>query len=720
MMTKATALEGVVVIEAGGRGAVAVCGSLLAQMGATVVAIETPGHSPKAAHRAHYMAGKLSWRPDGGDARDRDMLARLLAQSDIVLASSDIDPAWLAPDMAHPRNVVCDITALGRNAASTDHPLSEMEVQALSGIMDTTGFPEEDPVPIRVPIVDAMTGGYAASAVLAAHRMRRRQGSGQVIDIAMFDAAFVALRSFLTSVLTSAGGDPSRLGNRHPTVRPWNLYRTTDGYVLICAGNTYAMFERLCRLIGRADIAPKYSTMKSRVAGTPEIDPAIEDWTSRFSTADCVERLLAVGVVAGPLVPVDDYPREANLDFREMILQTRDPVSGRSLFVSASPLRMDATPGVNLLRIPGIDGDRAEVERLSSRLEPAPAAAACASSGMKPLAGVRIVEFGQYTTAPLCARELAHLGAEVIKVEQPASAERIDTTITFRATNAGKKMLAIDLKNESDVELLTRLLATADVLLENLKPGTLAKFGFTPEALLKINPRLVYCPVSGFGTKSLYPTRPAFDMVITAMAGFMTVLSADGRPLKSGISTADLMGAIMATAAVLAALDHAQRTGEGQFIDLSMQDICAWLTQTAWNKALDGRVEPAVIKASDGYVFVEAGLPAFQQARARFPDLVPTQEAALDRTVADLTAALPRAGLHAVPVQTVRQAAMMPHTIERKLWSRKQEEGITAPILASPLRLPSTPSNIGRLASPIDHDRKEILAELGLPPPIDH
>jgi crotonobetainyl-CoA:carnitine CoA-transferase CaiB-like acyl-CoA transferase len=146
-----------------------------------------------------------------------------------------------------------------------------------------------------------------------------------------------------------------------------------------------------------------------------------------------------------------------------------------------------------------------------------------------------------------------------------------------------------------------------------------------------------------------------------------------------------------------------------------MQDICTWLTRTAWNKALDGRVEPAVIKAADGYVFIEAGLPALEQAHARFPELAPTQKAALERTVADLAAALPRAGLHAVPVQTVRQSAMMPHTLERKLWSRKQDGDVACPVLTSPLRLPTTPFSNDSLALPIDHDRKEILAELGLP-----
>jgi crotonobetainyl-CoA:carnitine CoA-transferase CaiB-like acyl-CoA transferase len=330
---------------------------------------------------------------------------------------------------------------------------------------------------------------------------------------------------------------------------------------------------------------------------------------------------------------------------------------------------------------------------------------------------VRIVEFGQYTTAPMCARELAHLGAEVIKIEQPTAAEsRAGAEVSFRMNNADKKMMVVDLNNAFDVEALRRLLATADVLVENLKPGTLSKFGFTPAALQAINPRLIYCPISGFGTESLYPTRPAFDMVITAMAGFMTVLSADGFPLKSGISTADLMGAEMAMAAILATIHHLDRTGQGQFIDLSMQDISAWLTQTSWNGAFEGRTEPAVVKAADGHVLVEAGDEALEAALRRSRDSALSRDRLAEMSRETLVDLLRGLGVVAVPVQTVREASRMPHTIERKLWFTMQEDGREWPMMGSPLRLTATPPTVSHLALPMNHDRDALLNELNLSP----
>ena len=697
------ALDGMVVTALGARGAVAVCGQLLSQLGATVITVESAATSP---HRAQYMAGKLSFVPRAGNVEDRALIDRLIDGSDIVLTSSDVDPVWLrAKDEKSARNVVCDITAFGSTGPLAGKPASELAIQALSGIMDTTGFPDGPPVPIRLPIVDVVAGTYAATAVLAANRVRRTQGAGQFIDLALLDCAFATLRPFLVSILTNEKSKKSRMGNRHPTVAPWNLYRTTDGFVLICAGNTFGMYERLCKLIGHPDMAAKFPTQKARIGAVTEMDLAIESWTERFTTAECVEKLLGVGVAGGPIAPVEDYPREANLDFRGMIGRVFDPVGKREIFVPASPLRMSRTPGLAPTRIPAPDADRADVEKIAARMT---GAAPNATPKKRSLEGVRIIEIGQYTTAPTCARELAHLGAEVIKIEQPAGAEsragaeQINgVSVSFRMNNADKKMMVIDLKDAFDVEVLTRLIASSDVLVENLKPGTLSKFGFSPARIAAINPRLVYCAISGFGADSLYPSRPAFDMVITAMAGFMTVLSADGFPLKSGISTADLMGGEMAMVAILAALEQRDRVGEGQYIDLSMQDVTAWLTQTAWNSSFNDRIEPAVVKASDGYVLVET-------------QAVDENFSAMDRpAIVDVLAAR---GIEAVPIQTVREASNMPQTIARKLWFKITEDGTDWPMLGSPLRLTATPPSISHLALPMNNDRDALLAELGLAP----
>lgn len=148
----------------------------------------------------------------------------------------------------------------------------------------------------------------------------------------------------------------------------------------------------------------------------------------------------------------------------------------------------------------------------------------------------------------------------------------------FTYTNVGKRSLVLDLERPPDVETLKNLVGRSDVLIENLKPGALAKRGCSSEQLARINPRLIYCAVSGFGADTIYPGRPAFDAVIQAMSGFMDLTRAGDVPVKAGISIADVMGAEIAVVSILAALQARDRTGLGQFIDLSMQDVCAWLS----------------------------------------------------------------------------------------------------------------------------------------------
>jgi crotonobetainyl-CoA:carnitine CoA-transferase CaiB-like acyl-CoA transferase len=180
----------------------------------------------------------------------------------------------------------------------------------------------------------------------------------------------------------------------------------------------------------------------------------------------------------------------------------------------------------------------------------------------------------------------------------------------FLAVNRNKRGLTLDLKRPEAVAVLARLAATADVLVENYRPGVARRLGIDYETLRQINPRLVYCSISGFGAESLYASRPAFDAVIQAMSGLMGARSADGIPLKAGPSIADLMGAAFGFAAVVAALEHRDRTGLGQFLDLSMQDISAWATQTLWNHAPARAPDFDTVSCKDGYVLVARDRPA--------------------------------------------------------------------------------------------------------------
>ncbi len=703
-------LSGVLVLELGQRVGISVCGSLLAQLGADVVFIEHLNAATtietKLQHRAVMAAGKLSMVFDRQEASDLSLLQNLAKRANVVLQSSDIaGETWLPA--RDPSQVRCDLTAFGMNGPMAGVAWSDQMVQAVSGVMHTTGLPGGAPMPIDFPLLEFMAGTNATSSVLAALRFQRKTGQGQDIDIAMYDSGFHALSTFLPPVLIGGNAPSKRVGNRHAMASPWNVYKAADGWVLMCAASD-VQWQRVCEVIERPELVkhPLYARLTDRVANNEAVDTAVQAWVGAHTAAQCIEKLGAASIACGPIAEVDGYPRERNLDYRGMHTALMDPLSGRSMFLPASPLRMSVTPGLSPGAIPSRGGDRARLENWPLA-EPPTARPTGKVTDAMPLSGIRVLEVGHYTTAPLAARHLANLGAEVIKIEPP-DGEAVRTWpparhgqgIFFTYTNSDKKSLMLDLRRAEDVASLKELVASADVLIENLKPGALAKAGFGAKDLLRMNSRLVYCGVSGFGQDSAYEGRPAFDSVVQAMSGMMDLIRSDGMPLKSGPSSADIMGGQLAVVAILAALEYRERSGEGQSIDLAMHDIAAWLTQTRWNG------QPAVgqgllVECVDGYVYVEAS-PADRQDLDRSGVPGGTRD--------EILAAVSQLGFRAAPVNTPVELAAHPHTHARELWSEfRTENGEVWPLLGSPLRLSLTKPRPSRPMGVLDGDRQTIL-----------
>ncbi len=200
----------------------------------------------------------------------------------------------------------------------------------------------------------------------------------------------------------------------------------------------------------------------------------------------------------------------------------------------------------------------------------------------KALEGVRVLDFTQYLAGPHCTSVLSELGAEVIKVELPVTGEpeRLAMPKTpkkesyqFLSYNRGKKSVTLNLKNPRGLEIAKKLTAISDVLVENFAPGVLERLGLGYEEASKINPRIIYASISGFGQTGPRRNEVSYDVVGQAMGGLMCVTGyPDGEPLKAGISIADYMGGYNGVIAILAALYYRTISGEGQAIDISMQD----------------------------------------------------------------------------------------------------------------------------------------------------
>jgi itaconate CoA-transferase len=228
----------------------------------------------------------------------------------------------------------------------------------------------------------------------------------------------------------------------------------------------------------------------------------------------------------------------------------------------------------------------------------------------RPLDGMLVVSLEQAIAAPYCTRLLADLGARVIKVERPDGgdfARAYDTRARglashFVWTNRSKESLALDLKDPAAVATLRRLVDRADVFVQNLAPGAADRLGLSPKVLRAANPRLVTCTISGYGEGGPYGERKAYDLLVQAEAGFLSVTGSGDQVAKAGISIADIASGVTACNAILAALLHRERTGEGDHIPVSMLEATAEWMGFPMYFALDGAAPP--VRAGAGHATI--------------------------------------------------------------------------------------------------------------------
>jgi len=376
-----------------------------------------------------------------------------------------------------------------------------------------------------------------------------------------------------------------------------------------------------------------------------------------------------------------------------------------------------------------------------------------------PLAGIRVLEVGNYMAGPFCGMQLADLGADVIKIEDPRGGDlsrRLEPIVdgesgNFVRLNRGKRSVALDLKRDASKDAFRRLAAHADVIVENLRPGTMRDLGLAPRDLLDANPRLIYAAVTGWGLDGPYADRPALDIIVQAMSGLMSITGEEGgAPVKVGVSISDLAAGLYATIAVLAALSVRERDGRGQLVDVSMFESSASLAVwEAGSYFATGDIARAAgsahklvgpyqaIRASDEHFVIGAttapnwtafcralGLeklerdPRFSDAtlRQRARDtLIPLiEEVTATRPAAHWLALLRDAGVPCGEIQDYGRVFNDPHLLAREFFVDLEHPRLgTVRALGTPLRLESSPAEIRRAGPMLGEHTRDVLAEAG-------
>ncbi|MBI2194199.1 MAG: CoA transferase [Planctomycetes bacterium] len=375
-----------------------------------------------------------------------------------------------------------------------------------------------------------------------------------------------------------------------------------------------------------------------------------------------------------------------------------------------------------------------------------------------PLEGLRVLDLTRVLAGPYATMILGDLGAEVIKVEQPGVGDEArqfgpflrGVSAYFMSINRGKKSLTLNLQHERGKDILKQLARRADILAENYRPGTMQRLGLDHEVLRRGNPRLIYAATSGFGQTGPLAQRGAYDMIIQAMGGLVSITGEPGRPpVRVGTSIGDLAGALFTVVGILAALRHRDRTGLGQLVDISMLDCQAALLENAVARyAVTGEVpgplggrHPAItpfqiFRSRDGYFVLAIGNdatwkkfclhlgrsdlitdPRFASNPARTEN-----QAALESLLTEVFREKPtgtwldelgRIGVPCGPIQTVDEVVHHPQIRARGMMV-EIEHPDAGPLLmpASPIQLSETPPRAEKPAPRLGEHTQEILGQL--------
>src|SRR5215831_19287680 len=363
------------------------------------------------------------------------------------------------------------------------------------------------------------------------------------------------------------------------------------------------------------------------------------------------------------------------------------------------------------------------------------------------LEGIRVLELARYQAGPRGGMIMSDLGAEVIKIEKLGGEETRRSepvvkgvSVYFTVYNRGKKSLCMDLRTAKGKEIFAELVKTADVVLENFRPGTMAQMGFSYEELCKIKPDIILTSVSGFGQYGPYRERPAFDPLGQAMSGLMDLTGAPvGQPLGAATSLVDRYTSLHATIGTLAALHHRDKTGEGQVVDCCLLDSGFTMVEIPLSYYLatgqeGGEGGRPPYKCKDGHVVIsasgrvmatkliqiatgdESATVAGWTSRAGLEDprKVAVSKWCAENTVDHVVSTLLAAEIPVAPVKTIPQAAEDPHLWEREMLVKMPDARAGEMYLpGATIKMSKTPGRVGHVPTPGEHTDEVLSSLLG-------
>ncbi|MEE2673053.1 MAG: CoA transferase [Myxococcota bacterium] len=620
-------LEGVRVLELGGLVSAPVATKMMGDLGADVVKIEPP-EGDRARRRGPFPPDVDATDPDLERSglflalntnkrgitldltrpEERQRFDELVAGADLLVHNhvpKEMEALGLAYDRLRdirPELVMCSITPFGLTGPHRDYRAEEITVQHGGGwgwlSPGASDFPELPPLKAFGHQADFQAGVAANAASLAALYRARGTGQGEHIDLS--SQAYVT--TFLEAALiywTYPGLLASRVGARG--LNPWGIYPCSDGLIFL-ATIEEDQWQRLVEFMG----TPEWATMelfegfKNRFENADALRIFLQEWTSEWRVEDLFREGQKRRICFAPVVTLEEFGALPQLRERDFFSRVEHPCAG-SFEVLGAPYRL-REPWWQMRRPSPQLGEHDDEIRSEIRTVP-DRNPKSAPAGL-PLEGVRVLDLSWVWAGPFAGMQLAHLGAEVIKVESaqrpdlgrrlavfvPDQEPTIDSSGYFNQWSQGKQSVQLSLAEPGAIEIVKELVAHCDVLVENFATGVMERLGLGYETLQEIRPDLIMASISGYGETGPWRDYMGYGPAISPLSGLSSLSGYIGEgPSEVGLSLGDPAAGITAAAAICAALVAREESGGGQHIDVSLLEATAVSAVEGWmSLALSG------------------------------------------------------------------------------------------------------------------------------------
>ena len=778
-------LEGVRVLELGEMVSAAYASKLIGDLGAEVIKVEEPGGDP-ARQRGPFPNDRVDPEKSGTFlalntnkrglsldlVRDATALRQLVAETDILIHNypprrmAELGLAYEPFRQLNPRLVMCSITPFGLTGPHKDYHAYELTTAHGGGWAwlspGASERPDLPPLKAAGHQADLQAGLTAAMVSMAAYARALETGQGEHIDLSVqeYVASFLEQNFVYYSYM---GQVASRLGQR--LLAPWGMFACRDGLIFMVTVEQ-DQWLRLVELMGNPEWASWeiFQDPFMRAQNWDVLKPYLDEWMQTWT----VEELFKAGqerrICFAPVYSMEQLPRQRQLQERNIFVEVSHPAAG-TLSHLGPPYRFQDDWWQITRPAPLLGEHSQEILNRPAR-SASPAARPQSSTARLPLEGIRVVDFSWAWAGPFCAMQLAHLGAEVIRVEsqaRPDLGRRVPIYPTgmepglnrsgyANQWHQGKKSTLLNLSKPQAIPIAKALIETSDVVVENYATGVMERLGLGYAELKQRNPGLIMASISGYGHTGPQKNYMGYGPAIVPLTGLSSLTGyADGGPSEVGISYGDPNGGLNAAVAITAAVIAKKRTGQGQYIDVSLWESMAVLVFEGWMDYAMNQRQPQRIGnrdplmaphncfrcvGEDEWVSIACGTDGewralcqtigqpeladdarFQTAAARkanedaLEELLTTWTQDQDKW--QVTKTLQAAGVAAFPSMTSKDLAEDPHLDARGFFARLEhpEVGVRAHT-AMPWRLSNSPNGVRTPAPLIGNDTDYVMRDL--------